>query len=248
LGQPACSGSSSNSARHGGRATIDRLLRLKFELHIRTIRLISKQVFAMSRFSIFVGSLCLAVVVLHRTAQAETEVIASESLTVQSNGPRTGEAGKEYFNVEGKDNAKYASFGVLVFDLPKEIQDKKPRKLELSLVQTTPRFAKDGAIKLFLAPDLDLKTGLKFDAEADDGIGKQIEPLLALGTGEFKMPEQGTPQTFTLTLNNQVRDRIAKGGKLCLVIVPADDSVAATYYGADQDDKERCPKLTFDFP
>ena len=200
-----------------------------------------------NRLSIFVGMLCLAVLTLER-AEGGTEVVASQSLTVQPAGPRTGDAGKNYLNVEGKDNEKFASFGVLVFDLPKEIQDRNPKGLQLSLVQTTPKFAKDGSIKLFLAPDLDPKAKLKFDAEAADGVGKQIEPLEALGTGEFKMPEWGKTQTFTLTLSDAVRDRIAKGGKLCLIVVPADAKVAATYYGADEDAKDRRPKLTFDLP
>jgi hypothetical protein len=202
----------------------------------------------MNRISICVGILCLTAGMLERPALAGTEVVASQSLTIQPAGPRTGEPGKQYFNVEGKDNAKFASFGVLVFDLPKEIEDKKVKGLTLSLFQTTPRFAKEGAIKVFVAPDLDPKADLKFDAEASDGVGKQIESLQALGTGEFKMPEQGKTQTFTLTLNDAIRDRIAKGGKLCLVIVPADAAVAATYYGANEDASDKSPKLTLDLP
>ncbi len=202
----------------------------------------------MNRLSIFVAVLSISVFSLHQTAQGGTEVVASQSLTIQPNGPRSGEAGKKYFNVEGKDNEKFASFGVLIFELPKDVQDKKVKSLALTLVQTTPKFAKEGAVKLFLAADLDSKAELKFDADAPGGVGKQIESLQDLGSGDFKNPEAGKTQSFSLTLNDAVRDRIAKGGKLCLVIVPADSTVAATYYGADEEARDKSPKLTLDLP
>ena len=52
-------------------------------------------------------------------------MVATKSLTIQPTGPRSGDAGSKYFNIQGKDNEKYASFGVLVFEIPKEIQEKK---------------------------------------------------------------------------------------------------------------------------
>ena len=65
--------------------------------------------------------------------QAGVEVVASKSLTVQPNGPRSGEAGSKYFDIQGKDNQNYASFGVLVFDIPKEVQDKRVKTVTLTL-------------------------------------------------------------------------------------------------------------------
>src|SRR5262245_44875358 len=180
----------------------------------------------MNRTSIFVAVAASIFTLLDRPARAETEVVASQAVTIQPSGPRQGEAGKDYFNVEGKDNEKFASFGVLVFELPKDVQAKELKGLTLKLVQTAPRFAKDGPIKLFLAPDLDPRADLKFDASAADGVGKQIASLHTLGSAEFKSPEKGKTQTFKLEVNDAVRDRIAKGGKLCLVIVPADSKVA----------------------
>src|SRR5262249_44458839 len=120
--------------------------------------------------------------------------------------------------------------------------------LTLKLVQTAPRFAKDGSIKLFLAPDIDLKADLKFDASAADGVGKQIASLHSLGSAEFKSPEKGKTQTFKLDVSDAIRDRIAKGGKLCWVIVPADAKVAATYFGANDEARENSPRLKLDVP
>ncbi len=180
--------------------------------------------------------------------QAGEEVIASKSLTVQSSGPRAGDAGSKYFNIQGKDNEKYASFGVLVFDIPKDIQDKKLKNLTLTLVQSVPKFAKDGTIRFFLAPDLDTTRDLKFDATAPDGVGSQIKSLHPLGQGNFKKIETGKAESFSLTVDETAWGQVARGGKLCLVIVPADGVVAATYFGASETDKEKSPKLTLDPP
>jgi hypothetical protein len=180
------------------------------------------------------------------TASAGVELTASESRIIQPGGPRSGEAGSKYFNVQGKASDKYASFGVIVFEISKEVQDKKVKSATLTLVQSIPAFAKDGAIRFFLAPELDATGGLKFDPSADNGVGSQITKLVALGSGNFKKIETGTTESFALTVDDAVRDRIAKGGKLCLVVVPDDANVAATYFGANESAKDKSPKLTLD--
>lgn len=180
--------------------------------------------------------------------QAGVDVVASKSLTVQPTGPRSGDGGCKYFNIQGKDNEKYASFGVLVFEIPKDIHDKKVKGVTLSLVQSIPKFAKDGAIRFFLVPDLDAAGDLKFDPTAPDGVGSQIKALHPLGSGNFKRIETGKTESFSLTVDDAVRERIAKGGKLCLVIVPADAAVAATYFGANEDAKDKSPRLTVILP
>lgn len=187
-------------------------------------------------------------VLLTGPARAGVEVVASKSLTVQPGGPRAGEGGSKYFNIEGKDNEKFASFGVLLFELPKEVTGKAVKGMTLTLIQSIPQFAKDGAIKLLLAPELDVAQALKFDPNASDGVGSQIKPLCALASGNFKKVETGKSESYALTIDDAVRERIAKGGKLCMVIVPADGTVAATYFGANNDAKDKSPKLSFDLP
>jgi len=120
--------------------------------------------------------------------------------------------------------------------------------MTLTLIQSIPQFAKDGAIKFFLVPELDAAEDLKFDPDAPDGVGVRIKPLHALGSGTFKKVETGKTESISLTVNDTVRERIAKGGKLCVVIVPADAAVAATYFGASESAKEKSPRLTLDVP
>jgi hypothetical protein len=182
-------------------------------------------------------------------AQATAPVAtATTGLTVMPTGPRSGDPGSRYFNVQGKDNDKYASFGVLAFDVPKEAQGTKPKALTLTLVQSVPSFARDGGIKFFLAPEFDAKAALKFDPGASDGVGDQIKPLHGLGSGEFKKVATGKTDMFSLKVDDVIQERIAKGGKLYLVVVPADATVSATYFGAGDDVKDKAPRLTIVLP
>jgi hypothetical protein len=197
--------------------------------------------------SILVVSSCLFSFLVNPIHAGE-EIVASKSLTVQPNGPRSGEVGSKYFNIQGKDNEKHASFGVLIFDLPKEIQNKKLKNLKVTFVQSIPKFAKDRAIRFFLAPDLDANKDLKFNAKTPDGVGSQIKSLRFLGSGDFQKIETGKTESFSLVVDDASRAQIAKGGRLCLVIVPADGAVAATYFGANETDKEKSPRLTLELP
>jgi hypothetical protein len=87
-------------------------------------------------------------------AQAALEVTASRSLTIQPGGPRSNENGTRYYSIEGKGSDEHPSFDVLIFGVPKEMQDKKVKSVTLTLVQSIPRFAKDGAIRFYSAPNL----------------------------------------------------------------------------------------------
>lgn len=115
-------------------------------------------------------------------------------------------------------------------------------------MQSVPAFAKDGDVKFLLAPELDPASELKFDPSSDNGIGKQIKTLLDLGSGTFKKVKNGEIQEFRLKLDDTSRERIAKEGRLCLVIVPGDSIVAATFMGTSENDKSSAPKLKLDMP
>ncbi len=191
---------------------------------------------------------CCFLAILLVPAQAGVEMTATRSVTIQPGGPRPGDGGSKYLNVEGKDNEKYASFGLLVFELPKEVKGSQVKAMTLTLTQSIPQFAKDGAIKFFLAPDVNAVEELKFDPRTPDGVGSRIKPLHALGSGTFKKVETGKTESFPLTVDDTVRERIVMGGKLFVVIVPADATVAATYFGANENAKDKSPRLTLDLP
>jgi hypothetical protein len=85
-------------------------------------------------------------------AMADIQVTTTKSLTIQPTGPRQGDNGSRYFNFEGAKNEKYASYGVLVFELPMGgEQAGDVDRLSLRRVQSVPRFAKDGKVRFVLA-------------------------------------------------------------------------------------------------
>ena len=178
------------------------------------------------------------------------EAVATKSLTVQKAGVRSGKAGEAFLNVEGKTNGedgKYASFGVLEFPAKDVVGDDKPAGLDLTLTQSVARFSVDGPLKFYLATaDLDAK-GLKFDPSSTDGLGGQAPSKRPLGSGSFKKAETGKADIFALTLDDEARaflkERAAKGGTIAVLVVPDNDTVAATYFGAGADEAARKPKL-----
>lgn len=202
-----------------------------------------------SRYTLGIASLALPLLVA-AASQAGPDVVAAGSLTVQPAGVRKGEAGAGYLNVEGKRNDKYASYGLLTFPAP-EAGEKSVRieGLTLTLVQSVPKFAKDGKVRFFLLEEGQLEPeGLSFDEASTDGVGKRFEGRLPLGAGEFKKVETGTVNAFTLTLDDAARKLLRRrwegGGKAHILIVPDDDDVAATYFGAGAQDAGRRPRLT----
>jgi hypothetical protein len=171
-------------------------------------------------------------------------------------GPRQGEAGSRYFNVEGVKRDRYASFGVLVFELPKgRDQAGEVEGLSLRLVQSIPQFAQDGNVKLFLAEPQDRGTdslpGLRFEAKSSGGVAKDaFKAQHPLGSATFKKVETGHADTFELKPDEggrrYLRDRTKAGGTILLVAVPQDEEVAATYPGAGSVTEANRPRLSLD--
>ncbi len=161
---------------------------------------------------------------------------------VQPAGPRPGEAGSRYFNVEGVKKERYASFGVLAFEVPKGgEQAGDVQALSLRLVQSVARFTQDGKVRFFVAEPADRGTdplaALKFEAGSSGGVSKDaFKALHALGSVTFKKVETGHADTFELKPDeagkHYLRDRVKSGGTILIVAVPQDEGVAATFFGA----------------
>jgi hypothetical protein len=192
-------------------------------------------------------------------ARAATDATATDSATVLAAGPRSGNNGKNYLNAQGRksgDEGKYASFGVIDFPAPAGgLKVGKVKGLTLTLTQSIPRFAKSGPIKFFLSSDT--KTGLgpdasplKFDPASADGLVNQLKPRWSLGSGTFTKDATGHVDTFPLTLDAEaesaLREQWNRGGVLRLIVVPDNEDVAATYFGAGNATPSNRPKLTID--
>ncbi|MFO0909570.1 MAG: hypothetical protein U0794_14645 [Isosphaeraceae bacterium] len=202
----------------------------------------------------FVLSSALAPAAFAQQAAGKVETRALAAATVQADGPRSGDAGLRYFNIEGKNNTKYASFGVVDFKTTAPASPVKAvASVELALTQSPARFSKDGKLKVYVAPDATAaisqeKSTLKFDAEAAGGVGSQLKGLELLGDATYKKGEKGHVDTLKFAAAGGAAAALLKAYNanetLRFVLIPADDDVAATYVGADPDAGENRPGLT----
>jgi hypothetical protein len=196
-------------------------------------------------------------------AIAGDELTATRSIMVQKTGPRGGDNGSKYFNIQGKQNGedgKYASYGILEFAVPKPAAKvDRVKGMTLSLTQSVARFAKDGKVRFYLTTDTSTELGprdesaiptVKFDDSGPDAVGTQLSPRHPVGSGDFTKQETGRVDTFTLTLDDNaqayLKGRMAEGGTIRLIVVPDSDDVAATYAGAGNLTPTTRPRLTID--
>ncbi|WP_435016426.1 hypothetical protein TA3x_003992 [Tundrisphaera sp. TA3] len=188
---------------------------------------------------------------------ADLEAVAADSLLVQPAGPRPGEAGKTYANVQGPkagSDPKFAGFAILDFPAPKLASaDEKVRKATLTLTQSVARFSRDGRIRLFLAGESggkldDAGKPLRFDPKAPGGLGDQIPGLIPLGLADYAKGGTGDADPYPIALDDAARkaldDRLRAGGTIRIVIAPEDAHVAATFFGVGARQPENRPRLT----
>jgi hypothetical protein len=205
-------------------------------------------------------SLLCGVLVSRAGAQGEAEspsegkpVAAARSVMITVGGPRKGEAPERYFNVQGlssRGDAKFASFGLLDFDIEpgQSTATDAARKLTLVLTQSIPPFAKPGRLLFFIArhPANDISP-LKFVADGDSALGEALRDSLPCGEAMFTIQATGRKDRFELYLSEDAEalvDRLEEnGGRLRLLVVPGGVDVAATYFGVEQPDADNRPRL-----
>ena len=150
----------------------------------------------------------LAFAVIGQETRAQIELSARDGATIQPAGPRGGNPGKVYLNIEGKNNGKdsiYASFGVLDFKPEKVAMPlKKVKTVKLTLVQSVIRYSKDGAVKVYISTDVKTtlegdSSPLKYDPKSAGGPGDQLKPPHLLGEAMFTKKETGDADTLTST-------------------------------------------------
>ncbi|MCB8932536.1 MAG: PEP-CTERM sorting domain-containing protein [Fimbriimonadaceae bacterium] len=177
-------------------------------------------------------------------AQAQYSAEAFDNATVQPAGPRGGSSGKAFLNIEGNNNGTFASFGVLDFnanDLGIGGSVSDVTALSLDLYDAPAGFSAAGNVNFWLteATGVDIQPGsspLIFDAGSlPDGVGNQLNPLHALGSGTYTPGTLGDLLSYSLTLDASSKaylvSQINGGGTIRLLVTPGEDGVAATYTG-----------------
>jgi len=183
-----------------------------------------------------------------RARAEQISVLAFDNATVQPAGPRPGDNGKRFFNMEGNQNGNFASFGVADFTFPHRGEDgdeseiESIRDLVVTLVQANAAFTADGALHFWLTTDTTTDIQPSDDpaisfirADDPDGLDQQLVPRFFLGSGMFVQVDDGQVDTYSFRLSRgprrYLRRQIGRGGTVRIVISPADGTVAATYAG-----------------
>ncbi|MGQ9540654.1 MAG: PEP-CTERM sorting domain-containing protein [Armatimonadota bacterium] len=197
----------------------------------------------MQRRIMLAVSLALALVT-GAYAQVTVSAEAVNNATVQPAGPRSGTAGKNFFNVEGNNKGQYASFGVADFSassfgLSLPVAD--ITGIRLVLIEDRASFSAAGGINIWLSEDTttDIEPGtspLAWDAsDLPNGLGSQLVPRYYLGSGTYTPTLDGTVFSYTLSLTPNAKSylisQLNSAGAIRILVSPTDDDVAATYAG-----------------
>lgn len=177
-------------------------------------------------------------------------VEAFDNATVQPGGPRTGTGGKNFFNVEGKDNGNFASYGV--FDVDASLFSfggpvGSVTGIKIDLFQSNAGFTADGNVRFWLTSDTatDIQPGtspLFFDPSTAHGIAAgQLGTLHDLGGGTFTEVSTGTMDSYSFGVSGAAATLLTnavQGNGVVRVVITQDagaDAVAATWAGFSND-------------
>jgi hypothetical protein len=203
------------------------------------------------------AAVCLAVPTLHADLYS---ALAFDNATVQPGGPRSGDYGKIYFNIEGSSNGPYADYGVADFNSstfadasgnPMPSTPMALNSITVTLSQANADFTNAGSLNFYLSEATTTSiqpadNAVIFDATDSEGLNGQLSPTHMLGSGMFMgtftpTDTSGTLDTFTFPPDNTtqldsatvayVLGVLTSGGTLRMAITPADPDVSATYAG-----------------
>lgn len=191
------------------------------------------------------------------TAQAQDYYIglASDNATVQPAGPRPGASGKRFFNVEGRNNMAFASYGALEynvadFGLPGQVTD--VTFVMLIFQQSNALFTTDGLVRFYLTentttsiqpPTPPNPPAVIFDNADQTGLGTQLQPRYELidliSGGQFVEQPGEAYDVYFFLLDGAAKtyfiNQLNTGSKVRFVVAPGDEVVAATWAGATND-------------
>jgi hypothetical protein len=187
------------------------------------------------------GACVAAILCGPRSTWADTTTLATNNATVQPGGPRGGDNGKLFFNMEGSSNDVFASFGVVDFQLPDGSTFNPGDVLSITLTQANASFTQNGMLAFYVSTDTttDIEpdtSPLAFDpTDVPTGLASQLDTKYLLGCGTFTQAADGTMDTFSFTPTDDALtyliNEISTTGYIRMIVAPFDPTVAATYAG-----------------
>lgn len=209
----------------------------------------------MRRQNWFLSVAAIAVAALAAsTAQAQNYYVglAADNATVQPAGPRPGANGKRFFNVEGRDNMAFASYGVVEynvadFGLPGQVTD--TTFIMMLFQQSNAAFTTDGVVRFYITentatsiqpPTPPDPPAVTFDNTDQTGLGTQLQPrheiVDLISGGQFIEQKGEAYDVYFFILDGAAKtyfiNQLNTGSKVRFVVAPGDEAVAATWAGA----------------
>ncbi len=188
--------------------------------------------------------------------------LAQNNATVQPAGPRLGDNGLAFFNVEGATNGTNASFGVLEFNSPDlgYGQVSEVDSVAIALTEDEASFTSEGSVEFYVTTDTttsimnDGSSPLFFDATDPQGLNGQLQTLYRLGGGHFHPIRSGHKDRFQFSvaagsdLEAYLINQINTGDIIRIVIAPKGSPkgqlVGATWAGYTNTIANSMPVLT----
>ena len=200
---------------------------------------------------LFVAAVTLAAAsALSPYAGAQEKAYASATAIIEAGGPKAGDNGKRYLNVEGKDKGKYACYGFTQFDGAKLKADLDKRLgpgkytikgVSLQLSKSTASFSASGKVDVYYTAEKADAAALKYPLD----LKGSLKPAL-LGSIAFAVSEK--PQGFGAAKAGDDVDRldlmkaghgaavaaaISAGKPITILLAEGDSKVAATWAGKE---------------
>ncbi len=185
-----------------------------------------------------------------------TEAIANA--TVLSKGPRPGDRGKLYFNVQGDTSANFASFAVADFTI-RTLGKIEVTDIKVRLSQSNSQFSVGGGVEFWLSTDttssIEPGSVLAYDfLDTPGGLARQLPQALYLGKGVYTKQENGVPDTFSFTPKAGENEEafaqlasVAMTGETLRLIVTAKDATTAATWAGEQHLEYSGPELSFTY-
>jgi len=193
-------------------------------------------------------------------ASLASNVVAFDSQTIQSSGPRNGGSQPFFFNIQGSNNGTFASYGIMDFELTRSdfsttSMITSVTDFRLELIQNDPSFDSSGSFDVYFT------SGNSTSGSLGDNVGNLIYDSFAggnpgivstdfpsnptlIGT-DFSFTQNSDLALTTMDFNSlpaAVSDAIAAaintGTRFSFILAPsgADPDVSATFSGVNNFD------------
>ncbi len=199
---------------------------------------------------------CLALAAVVVPARADVMTTASDNASVQPGGPRSGNNGKRFFNIEGSSNGSFASYGVVDFQFGAVAAQPAFTSLTLALTQANASFTADGGLNFYLdtntTASIQPGTSPLVYSGAGEGTSTNVAggqlSLLFLGAGSFTQVVNGFENDFTFALTpslaSTLKADVQNNAIVRVLVTPTTPGAAATYAGSTNATPERLTLTT----